>query len=260
MAGAFEWIALVSAVCLFAGMLLLAEVGRRMAAARRASDPEGAGKGGGAAEAGVFGLLGLLIAFTFSGAALRFEDRRHLISDEANAIGTAYLRLDLLPDDAQAAIRDLFRKYADLRATAYGDADLQAASRRLSDGAALQGEIWAKAWAACRRPDAPAQAAMLLLPAVNEMIDITTTRATATENHPPAVVFLLLGGLCLIGALLVGYGTAPDQSRSWFHPVIFAAVLSVTVYVIIDVEFPRLGLIRVDAADHVLLDLRKSMQ
>lgn len=257
----FALIAAVSAACLFAGMLLLSEIGRRMAIARRARDPQGVTKGGGAAEAGVFGLLGLLIAFTFSGAASRFEDRRHLTNDEANAIGTAYLRLDLLPSDAQPAIRDLFRRYADLRATAYRNtSDPLAVPQKLADGAALQGEIWSKAWTACRRPEAPTQAAMLLLPALNEMIDITTTRETATRNHPPAVVFLLLGGLCLLGALLVGHGTSPDNSRSWFHPVVFAAALSVTVYVIVDIEFPRFGLIRVDAADQVLIDLRESMQ
>ena len=92
------------------------------------------------------------------------------------------------------------------------------------------------------------------------MIDITTTRAMATENHPPLVVFLLLGGLCLVGALLVGYGTSANAVRGWFHPVVFAAILSLTVYVIADIEFPRLGLIRVDAADHVLIDLLQRMQ
>ena len=258
---AFALIAAVSAASLFSGMLLSSEVGRRAAAARRARDPEGLAKGGGAAEAGVFGLLGLLIAFTFSGAAGRFEDRRYLISDEANAIGTAYLRLDLLPSDAQPAIRELFRNYTDIRASAYrNDAELAATERALRDGAVLQAQIWAKVSAACLRPDAPAQAALLLLPAVNDMIDITTTRETATRTHPPPAVYALLSALCLVGALLVGYGISPANRRSWFHPITFAAVLSVTVYVIIDVEFPRLGLIRVDAADKVIFDVRESMK
>jgi hypothetical protein len=82
----------------------------------------------------------------------------------------------------------------------------------------------------------------------------------ATRNHPPLVVFLLLAGLSLVGALLVGYGTSASKDRSWFHTVVFAAILSLTVYVIADLEFPRLGLIRVDTADQVLIDLRKSMQ
>jgi hypothetical protein len=209
----------------------------------------------------VFGLLGLLIAFTFSGAASRFEDRRNLINSEANAIGTAYLRIDLLPAEAQPEVRALFRRYLDVRTATYRDvADLTATTAKLAEGTALQGDIWAKAWAACRRPEAPPQAAMLLLPALNEMIDITTTRQTATRNHPPFAVFLLLCGVSLIGALLVGYGTSPNKERGWFHTMVFAAVLALTVYVIIDLEFPRLGLIRIDADDQILHELRQSMR
>jgi hypothetical protein len=100
---------------------------------------------------------------------------------------------------------------------------------------------------------------MLLVPALNEMIDITTTRVMATRNHPPGIVFLLLGGLNLMGALLVGYGMAGNRERSWLHTAAFALVMALAIYVILDLEFPRLGLIRVDAADQVLVELRKSM-
>jgi hypothetical protein len=256
----FALVAFASAVGLFLGILLSAEVGRRIGIATLIRDPEGLTKGASAAEAAVFGLLGLLIAFTFSGAASRFEDRRQLVTAEANAIGTAYLRIDLLPADTQPTMKELFRRYVDVRSASYRDfADQAATNGMLAEGAALQGNIWTTAVTACRKPEAPSQATMLLLPALNEMIDITTTRVTATRNHPPLVVFLLLGGLSLVGALLVGYGTSANKHRSWFHTVLFAAILSLTVYVIADLEFPRLGLIRVDAADQVLLDLRKSM-
>jgi hypothetical protein len=254
-------IALGSGAGVFFGTLLFAELGRRIGIARLTRDPEGLSKGASAAEAAVFGLLGLLIAFTFSGAASRFEDRRHLVTAEANAIGTAYLRIDLLPGDAQPEMKNLFRQYLEVRSATYRDfADQTATDAKLAEGAALQATIWAKALSACRRPDAAAQATMLLVPALNEMIDITTTRVAATRNHPPLVVFLLLGGLSFVGALLVGYGTSPNKDRSWFHTIVFAAILSLTVYVIVDLEFPRLGLIRVDAADQVLLELQKSMQ
>jgi hypothetical protein len=254
-------IALLPAACLFAGMLVFSEIGRRLGLRAMARDPEGLAKGTGAAEAAVFGLLGLLIAFTFSGAASRFEDRRHLVTDEANAIGTAYLRIDLLPGDAQPEIRALFRRYLDARTSAYWQVqDLAAAKARLADGMRLQGDIWTKAWTASLRPGVPTQAAMLLLPALNEMIDITTTRQMATQNHPPMAIFILLAGLSLVGALLVGYDTSGKKHGRWFHTVVFAAFLSLTVYVIVDIEFPRLGLIRVDAADQVLQDLRQSMQ
>jgi hypothetical protein len=92
------------------------------------------------------------------------------------------------------------------------------------------------------------------------MIDITTTRAVATQNHPPRVIFLLLAGLCLLSALLAGYVMSGSKVRSWFYVVIFAATLSLTFYVILDLEFPRSGLIRIDEADQTLIDLRKSMQ
>src|SRR6187549_45273 len=99
----FTWIAMLLTVALFVGMLVCLEAGRRIGIARLAGNPDGLAKGSSAAEGAVFALLGLLLAFTFSGAASRFEDRRWFINDEANAIGTAYLRLDLLPEEAQPA-------------------------------------------------------------------------------------------------------------------------------------------------------------
>ena len=94
---------------------------------------------------------------------------------------------------------------------------------------------------------------------MNQMIDITTTRLMATRNHPPLIIYLLLGGLSLVGALLVGYGLSPNKERSWLHTAAFALVMALAIYVIIDLEFPRLGLIRVDDADRVLVELKKSL-
>lgn len=206
-------------------------------------------------------MLGLLLAFSFSGAASRFEDRRHLITQEANAIGTAYLRLDLLPQDAQPGMRDLFRRYVVARLETYRHAeDAAATSASLAEDAALQGEIWRRAVAGTTRPGMPTQPAMLLLPALNEMIDITTTRVMATRNHPPPVVFLMLVALGLVSALLVGYGTSVNRQRTWLHTLAFAVILAVTTCVIVDLELPRIGFIRVDAADRILGELRDSMR
>jgi hypothetical protein len=244
----------------FAGMLLFLEIGRHIGFAARASHPDG-WKGIGTAEGAIFGLLGLLIAFTFSGAASRFEDRRHLITQEANAIGTAYLRIDQLPAEAQPEIRDLFRRYLDVRSTTYRNIDeFAGVEAKIAQAEALQGDIWKKAVTACRRPDAVPSAPMLMLPALNDMIDIVTTRVMATRNHPPLVIFLLLAGLSLMGSLLVGYEMSSNKDRSWLHMIAFAGVMTVAVYVIIDIEFPRLGLIRVDASDQVLIDLRKIIE
>ena len=111
--------ALLLAVGLFAAMVILQELGRRFALRRAARDPEGARAGAGVVDGAIFALLGLLIAFTFSGAASRFDERRKLIVEEANAIGTAYLRIDLLPAAAQGEMRESFRRYLDARLAAY---------------------------------------------------------------------------------------------------------------------------------------------
>jgi hypothetical protein len=102
---------------LFVGVLVFLEAGRRIGRRRIASG--GAETGFGAVESAVFGLMGLLIAFTFSGAAARFDGRRDLVTREANAIGTAWLRIDLVPAEAQAKLRDLFRRYMDSRLATY---------------------------------------------------------------------------------------------------------------------------------------------
>jgi hypothetical protein len=253
-------LALSIAAGLFFGMLIFFDLGRRIGIARLVSNSDGMETGSGPVEAAVFGLLGLLLAFTFSGAASRFEERRHLIAEEANAIGTAYFRIDLLPRDAQPEMRGLYRRYVDTRVQTYRNVgDVTATQARLSETATLQKQIWAKAILASQDPEASVPSTMLLLPATNAMFDMTTTRAVATQNHPPMVIFVLLAGLSLVSALLAGNVMCATKTRSRLYMVIFAATVSITVYVILDLEFPRLGLIRVDAADQVLIELRKSM-
>ena len=114
----FTLLALSIAVALFAALLAMVKAGRRFGM-RAARDGDRGQSGLGGAEGAVYGLMGLLIAFSFSGAASRFEKRRELLVAEANAIGTAYLRVDLLRAEHQPAIRAVFRQYLDSRLAAY---------------------------------------------------------------------------------------------------------------------------------------------
>src|SRR6266513_5079353 len=109
----------VIVVAMFFAILLLVRVGRRMG--QRVISRHGASglANVSSLEAAVFALLGLLIAFTFSGALQRFDLRRAQAVDEANAIGTAYLRIDLLPASTQPALRETFRSYVDARVATY---------------------------------------------------------------------------------------------------------------------------------------------
>jgi hypothetical protein len=253
--------ALLYTAGLFVGMLVLSEVGRRIGVRRLAGDPEGATVGVGTVEGAVFGLLALLVAFTFSGAAARFDTRRQLIVEETNDIGTAYLRLDLLPTAAQPPLREHFRQYVAARLAVYRQLpDVAAATEALRRASTVQTEIWAQAVAGSREPDAHPDAAKLLLPALNAMFDITTTRTVALQTHPPTIIFAMLFVVALASALLAGHGLAGGKRRNWLHMVGFAAIITVAVYVILDLELPRLGLIRVEAFDQALVDLLKGMK
>jgi hypothetical protein len=253
------WTAVVFAGGLFLGMIVLIEVGRRIGVRRYREDREGVDAGITEVESAVFALLGLLIAFTFSGAAGRFDDRRKLVAREVNAVGTAWLRIDLLPADSQPEIRELFRRYLDARNESYRlIRDRNAALAEHARVLKLQSAIWAEATAALKKTP-PGSADLLVIPALNEMFDIVTTRVNALSIHPPAVIFAMLGILSLLSAALAGYAMAEAKTRSWLHVLGFAFVLSVTVYVILDIEYPRIGLIRMDDSDQLMHQLREGM-
>jgi hypothetical protein len=252
--------AVVSFFGLIAASLGCVELGRRVGRRRVAALGQEALEGYGAIEGAVFALLGLLLAFTFSAAAARYDTRRDLIVKEANAIGTAYLRIDALPPATQPALRRLFGEYVDARLAVYASIHALEPPREEMDRVAqLQRQIWDEVVAACRASPAPPQVMQVVFPPVNEMIDLTTTRAVALRTHVPSLVLVLLVLLMLGGSVLAGQGLAHVERRSWPHMLGFALMLGISVYVILDYEFPRLGLIRLEWADQVFVDLRRSM-
>jgi len=249
----------LTALTLLLVMLACLETGRRLGLRRVARDGDGASKGIGAIDAAVFGLLGLLVAFTFSGATARFDHRRDLIVQEANAIGTAYLRLDLLQASDGAALRGLLKQYLDTRLDGYRSVhDPAAVQRALDRSGEQQSEIWRRAITACRADATPVPCS-LLLPALNEMFDISATRVASHRVHPPTIIFVMLFALAAASSILAGYAMAESRSRRMVHMASFASTLCIAVYVIIDIEFPRLGLIRVDGFDAILAQVRASM-
>ncbi len=179
--------------------------------------------------------------------------------EETNAIGTAYLRIDVLPFDAQPELREKLRRYADARLAFYRKlAAVDEAKGELARAAALQHEVWALAVVACQRVTSPA-VTTLVLSALNNMIDMTTTRTVALESHPPAIIFVMLGALVLTCALLAGHAMAAAGRRHWLHSITFAVMMTIIIYVILDIEYPRMGLISVESVDRVLIELRQSM-
>jgi hypothetical protein len=246
---------------LLAGMLVLLEVGRRFGVRRRPKESEGERGGLGTVEGAVFALFGLMIAFTFSGAASRFNEKRMLIAEEVNCIETAYLRLHLLSHSAQPALQQLFRRYIDSRIETYRRLpNMAAAEMEMAESKKIQEEVWNQAVAATVLPDSNPSSGLLLLSAINNMIDIATTRTMALQIHPPRIIYALLFGLGLICSLLAGFRMSSGQHRSWLHILGFAVLTVTIVYVMLDVEYPRAGLIRLESADQLLVNLRAHME
>jgi len=241
---------------LFCLMLAAALAGNRLAMIRRRRLDDGAAVGTSAIDAAVLGLLGLLVAFWFSSAGTRLDVRRSLIVEEANAIGTAWLRLELLPPPVRLAVQNLFRSYVDLRleqTTVLLQADSQAsADRRLTE---LRESIWRQAVEAA--PDCESdQAAAILLESLNEMFDASTRHQAFFNAHTPAAILILLLTVAVFAAGLAGHDMSGRGSFNWLHAVVFAGVVSLTIWVIYDLEMPRYGLIRVDNFDETLRDVR----
>lgn len=204
--------------------------------------------------------MGLMLAFTYSAAAQRLDGRRAISIQEANAIGTAYLRIDILPAAAHPGLRDKVKRYAQGTLAAY-DAlpDDAAYARALARARALQGEIWSDAIAALR--ELPPAAGQLVLPPLNDMFDLSTAHEAMVRVHTPPAVMAALIVLSLVCSLFAGYGLAGSMPSSrYLHMAGFACVITGIVYIVIDLDYPRYGLIRIDSVDAALLSTIAGMK
>ena len=244
---------------LFLAMVVCLEIGYRFG--RRRIERDGAASEGlGSIEGATFAMLGLLLGFAFSGALGRFDTKRDLIVQEANAIGTAYLRIDLAPMGDQPELRRLFREYLDARIRVYaapGDDD--ATSRSIAAADAVQRRIWSAIVESANR-DTSQNVARTIVPAVNDMIDITTVRTVALYTRLPNAILALLLTAALCSAMTAGYAMSRRGQRSVLHVLLYATSIAMTIYVVLDLEHPRRGLIRLDETDRLLEQLRDSIR
>jgi hypothetical protein len=251
-------LAVLTCVVLALAMVGCALIGHRIGRRRHLADADAKELSTGTVDAAILSLLGLLIAFTFSNAYGRFEARRSLIVDEANAISTAYLRLELLPEATQLPLKLKFKQYVRSRHQLWRlMPDREAALAEYDRSVSLQNEIWSAAVDATQGGDG--QTRMLLLPALNEMIDITTTRMIAVQSHPPLMIYLLLAALALASGAISGFGMARASRPSYPHFIVLALASALALYVILDIEFPRFGLVTLDFPHTLLSDLEEQM-
>jgi hypothetical protein len=248
------------AVGLFLGMLLSLELGRRLGIRQIAKRGQAAQVGVGVVDSAVYAVLALLIGFSFSGAASRFDARRELIVREGNAISSAWQYLDMLPPDSRSALRDELRHFVDELIALYGNPQSTARDLRDRDQiVAVQNGIWTHAVAACLDPRGE-RARMLLLPALTQMFDSVEEERLARRMHPPAIVFVMLVLTALASSLFAGYSMASGATRNWIYIIGITATISIATYVIVELEFPRIGIVRVNAFDKALVELRQTMR
>src|SRR5262245_53862113 len=181
----FGFLTLGFAVFLFCGMLLCLELGRRLFGHQARKYGVSAPKGVGIVDSAVYGLLALLLGFSFSGAASRFDKRRDLVIQEVDEISTAWQYIDMLPVAPQATIRAGFRNYLDALIAAYSvPAGSKEEKRHRATLEQARADIWSNAVAACLA-EGGEKARMLLLPKLNDMFDIVDIEFLQQRIHPP---------------------------------------------------------------------------
>jgi len=256
----FVFLTVGAGISLFATVLLLLEFGRRLGKRKLEKYGKDAESGVGVVDATVYGLLSLLIGFTFAGASSRFDHRRQLVAEEINAIGTAYLRVDALPPAVQGPVREAFRAYMDALVTGYQNPEASGSIFRESKALKrAQDVLWTRAVAGCLGPGGE-PARMLLLPSLNESFDAVEMEYLNRRIHPPGFIYVMLGMAALAAAVFGGMGLAAGTTRNWSHAIGFAATIAIAVWVIVELEYPRFGLIRVTSFDQTLVELRESMR
>ena len=217
-------------------------------------------------EGAVFALTGLLIAFSISGALHRFDERRQLVTQEANAVSTSFDRLALFEGELARDLQNKLKTYVHARIELYRmphDFSLwdgeEIWSREQQDKIVeLKKQVWDAILAACPQSGFRPSCS-LAIPALANVFEVARLRLAAAERHPPQIVYVMLFGLGLGSSLLAGFSMAAAPARSWIHMVVFAGALAVTLYVITDIEFPRLGLVRIEDHDHFLIDVFEQM-
>jgi hypothetical protein len=202
-------------------------------------------------------LLALLLGFTYAMSEGRFETRRQLVVEEANAIGTTYLRAKTLPEPRSSQIQELLRQYAALRAEIASTADDAPEKIREMDNRTkeLHGLIWSHAAALARESPNPITSVFLVT--LNEMIDLHTKRLAAFRNRVPFSIYLVLFVVSAIVLSLVGYYFGSHGKRMWILTTMLALLVASVMWLIMDLDQPVRGAIK--ASQQSLIELHQDL-
>ena len=224
---------------------LIAELGYRFGQAYHRRNPDVASGDSGGVQGAVLGLLGLLLGFTFAMAVGRYDARYALTVNEANSIGTTWLRADFLPGQQRAEARDLLTRYAELKSLATSTLDQSSEMREIrKEIGGIQRKLWSLATKVAA--DTPTPVIASFITTLNETIDFDASNLTAMRNRVPAAVWLLLLVVASSGAWVSGYGCGLAGLRSTFGQIIFPILIGIVITLISDIDRPQKGVIGIN--------------
>lgn len=234
------------------------EAGFRLGRWRHFRAPEEKDSAIGSIVGSILGLLGFMMAFTFGLAASRFDERRQVVLEESNAIGTAYLRTRLLPEPYSKEVAGLLREYVDLRLVVVGENfSHQSWKAKVALSEDLQEKIWSQTMAAAEKQ--PTVLTGLFVQALNQMIDVHAKRImVGTRGRIPISIWLGLFFLALLGMGTAGYQVGLAEVRRSFAMGILVLAFAGVLLMIADLDRPWAGLLR--TSQDSMIDLQRSMK
>lgn len=244
---------------LFFSMVLTIEMGYRIGIGHHSIADESSKSHINAILGALLGILALLLGFTFSLSLQRYESRSEAVVHEANAIGTAILRAQLLPQEVRESSRSALSQYLDVRIETSRIALSSETHREqlLGVAADLHDQLWTLARQAAELNPNPVTTG-LYIQALNDVIDALGSRDAQLHRHVPEVVLILLYVTFLMAALILGYTSGVAGHRASFVSYILVTLIVLLVFIIVDLDRPRRGLIEV--SQESLIDLQAAIQ
>lgn len=241
-------------LAIIAILLLSVEVGYRVGKRRMRTFPAEQKIDTGSIQGAMLGVLGLLLGFSFAGAAGRFIERQDLIDREANAIGTAYLRADLLHREDAAELKAALFSYLGHRLEISRSVQFYLSPEDVKKTAADHDRIWA---AALKGVESKPAAINMVVASVTETLDMHDYRVAAGRKHLPVVILVLLGACSVLTLAVMGYASALGRHRNTLMISSIAILIAAALWTTVDMDWSRIGLIRV--SEQSLHDLYKSL-
>ncbi|AEV98318.1 hypothetical protein A4D02_22810 [Niastella koreensis] len=212
----------------------------------------------GTAEGALMGLMALLLAFTFGMTSTKYESRRQTIIDEANLLNTGLLRCKLFPDSIKKTLLPDYKNYLESRIAYYDARDNpDKINKALEDGRKYFNSMWNDNALLIKDPNNKSLADQLV-PALISLRNIAITREAGRVAAVPTLILVALLILVFVASFLTGYGLKPG-SRNPVFSLAFAIMLSIALYLVMELGRPRQGSINLDNAEREIVNLRKNL-